>query len=122
MSRLIVVSNRLPVTVTVSHGVATVQPSMGGLATGLRGPFERSQGLWIGWPGDLSRLGAQAREAALAELSQLHTMPVELTAEEVRSYYEDFANGVLWPLFHYLLDRVPLHSKGWESYLSLIHI
>ncbi len=116
MARLIVVSNRLPVTVAVSQGTATVKPSMGGLATGLRGPFERSQGLWIGWPGDLSRLGAQAREAALAELSQLHTMPVELTAEEVRSYYEDFANGVLWPLFHYLLDRVPLHSKGWESY------
>jgi len=116
MSRLIVVSNRLPVTVAVSQGHATVRPSMGGLATGLRGPFERSQGLWIGWPGDLSRLRDEARDAALAELRRLRTLPVELSAEEVHSYYEDFSNGVLWPLFHYLLDRVPLHSKGWDAY------
>jgi trehalose 6-phosphate synthase/phosphatase len=115
MARLIVVSNRLPVTVAVAHGTATVKPSMGGLATGLRGPFERSQGLWIGWPGELSRLAPEAREAVLAELTELRTLPVELSADEVRSFYEDFANGVLWPLFHYLLDRVPLHSKGWDS-------
>ena len=48
VSRLIVVSNRLPVTVVVRDGRAAVTASMGGLATGLRGPFERSQGLWIG--------------------------------------------------------------------------
>ena len=119
MARLIVVSNRLPVTVSVSQGHATVQPSMGGLATGLRGPFEHSHGLWIGWPGDLSRLAPEARESVLTELTKLRTLPVELTAEEVHSYYEDFSNGVLWPLFHYLLDRVPLHSKGWASYLRV---
>ncbi|MBA3550470.1 MAG: bifunctional alpha,alpha-trehalose-phosphate synthase (UDP-forming)/trehalose-phosphatase, partial [Nannocystis sp.] len=119
MARLIVVSNRLPVTVAVSHGHATVEPSMGGLATGLRGPFDRSQGLWIGWPGDLSRLTPEVRASVLGELTELRTLPVELTAEEVNSYYEDFSNGVLWPLFHYLLDRVPLHSKGWASYMRV---
>jgi trehalose 6-phosphate synthase/phosphatase len=116
MSRLLVVSNRLPVTVSAAHGEAVVSPSMGGLATGLRGPFERSQGLWIGWPGDLSRLGDATRAAALEQLDALRTVPVELTAEEVRAYYEDFANGVLWPVFHYLLDRIPLRSTGWDVY------
>ena len=119
MSRLLVVSNRLPVTVSVSHGEATVTASMGGLATGLKGPFERSGGLWIGWPGDLSGLDAAGRASALAGLKALRTVPVELTAEEVRSYYEDFSNGVLWPLFHYLLDRVPLDSVGWDSYMRV---
>ena len=28
----------------------------GGLATGLRGPHERSGGFWIGWPGDQDAL------------------------------------------------------------------
>lgn len=116
MSRLLVVSNRLPVTVSAAHGEAVVSPSMGGLATGLRGPFERSQGLWIGWPGDLSRLGDATRAAALEQLDALRTVPVELTGEEVRAYYEDFANGVLWPVFHYLLDRIPLRSTGWDVY------
>jgi len=119
MSRLIVVSNRLPVTVTVAHGAAVVTPSMGGLATGLKGPFERSQGLWIGWPGDLSELDEEAQAGALRELAKLRTVPVLLTAEEVRSYYEDFSNGVLWPLFHYLLDHVPLDSVGWDAYMRV---
>jgi trehalose 6-phosphate synthase/phosphatase len=116
MSRLLVVSNRLPVTVSAVGGKAVVAQSMGGLSTGLRGPFERSQGLWIGWPGDLSRLPDAARASALKELQGLRTVPVELTADEVRAYYEDFANGVLWPVFHYLLDRIPLHSGGWDMY------
>ncbi len=119
MSRLIVVSNRLPVTVAVTDGRASVSPSMGGLATGLRGPFERSHGLWVGWPGDLSQLDEPGRAAALEQLAALSTLPVELTAAEVRSYYEDFSNGVLWPLFHYLLDRVPLHSEGWDAYMRV---
>ena len=38
MSRLIIVSNRLPVTVHARDGRAVVRPSAGGLATGLRGP------------------------------------------------------------------------------------
>ena len=76
MSRLIVVSNRLPVTVSAAHGAAVVTPSMGGLATGLKGPFERSQGLWIGWPGDLSGLGEEEQAGALRELAKLRTVPV----------------------------------------------
>jgi trehalose 6-phosphate synthase/phosphatase len=32
-----------------------------------------------------------------------------LTAEEVAGFYAGFSNGVLWPLFHYLLERLPYH-------------
>ena len=53
------------------------------------------------------------------ELAELTVNTVELTAEEVRSYYEDFSNGVLWPLFHYLLDRIPLDSGGWDVYMRV---
>ena len=41
MGRLIVVSNRLPVRVKVKGRELKIEPSVGGLATGL----------WIGWPG-----------------------------------------------------------------------
>ena len=41
MSRLLIVSNRLPVTVSTDDGAPHVVPSAGGLATGLRGPHER---------------------------------------------------------------------------------
>jgi trehalose-6-phosphate synthase len=37
--------------------------------------------------------------------------PVWLTATEVARYYEAVANGVIWPLFHYLPDQMPLHVQ-----------
>jgi trehalose 6-phosphate synthase/phosphatase len=41
---------------------------------------------------------------------------VWLDAEETSRFYEGFSNGVLWPLFHYLLDQMPLHVEDWEVY------
>lgn len=81
-------------------------PSSGGLATALRGPHERGDSLWIGWPGDAGGLDEEARAALFSRLAALRAVPVNLTAEEVSRYYEGFSNGVLWPLFHYLLDKV----------------
>jgi trehalose 6-phosphate synthase/phosphatase len=114
--RLIVVSNRLPVTVRVGHGTPELVPSVGGLATGLGGPHGRTGGLWLGWPGDLSRLTPEAREEVERELAEKRLVPVELTQGEVARYYEGFSNGVLWPLFHYLVDRVPADGSGFGTY------
>jgi trehalose 6-phosphate synthase/phosphatase len=118
MSRLLIVSNRLPVTVTREDGELRVGRSTGGLATGLSGPHERSGGLWIGWPGDAEvDVGNRAEvETALAEV---RAVPVWLEPEEVRRFYEGVSNGVLWPLFHYLLDQVPLHMQDWDAYESV---
>lgn len=116
MSRLLLVSNRLPITVKVDRGELSIVPSTGGLATGLRGPHERSGGLWIGWPGESSRLD-EAQQAKLSRaLADLHAVPISLSAAEVSQFYEGFSNGVLWPLFHYLLDRIPARNAGWEVY------
>ena len=116
MPRLLLVSNRLPVTVKVEHGTVSVSPSAGGLASGLRGPHESSQGLWIGWPGDTTKLSPRQREAVDVQLSQLRTVPLHLSASEVTRYYDGFSNRVLWPLLHYLLDRLPLTTNDWPSY------
>src|ERR671921_150076 len=53
MSRVIIVANRLPVTVNPAGSGVEVQKSTGGLATGLLRPHEQSGGLWIGWAGGL---------------------------------------------------------------------
>jgi len=119
MARLILVSNRLPITMEVNGNELAVARSAGGLATGLRGAHERSGGLWIGWPGDVSRItGAQKRQLE-AHLAEMRCAPVYLTAAEVSRYYDGFSNGVLWPLFHYLLERIPLHSRDWEVYRAV---
>ena len=51
MPRVLIVANRLPVTVRATEAGVEVQRSAGGLATGLLRPHEQSGGLWIGWSG-----------------------------------------------------------------------
>jgi trehalose 6-phosphate synthase/phosphatase len=114
--RLLIASNRLPVTVKLSGGEATVEPSTGGLATGMHGPHERMGGLWIGWPGELEGLSPRGREAVERRLAGLKLVPVPLTADEVERYYERYANGILWPLFHYFASRLPLQVRDFDAY------
>ncbi len=116
MSRLLIVSNRLPVTVRTEAAGVEVQPSVGGLATGLRGPHERSGGLWIGWSGLVDPLPDAEAQALAAQLAAMRLVQVQLTAEEVHRYYGSYSNGVLWPLFHYFANELPLEIAGFEDY------
>jgi trehalose 6-phosphate synthase/phosphatase len=117
--RLIIVANRLPVTLSVQQGNVQLVPSPGGLATGLTRAYEQSGGAWVGWPGEMSRLAKAERGKLERELESRSLVPVQLSSQEVRRYYETFANGVVWPLFHYLLDRIPLDPQGWETYVQV---
>ena len=54
MSKLIIVSNRLPVTVTKYGGKVSYHQSVGGVATGMSSLSEPKERIWFGWPG-LSR-------------------------------------------------------------------
>ena len=120
MGRLLIVSNRLPVTVKLDRGDFTITRSAGGLATGLRGPHDQSDSLWIGWPGDITRFDATQRARLEDRLSELRSVPVYLTQAEITRYYEGFSNGVLWPLFHYLTDKVQRDAwSHWRAYESV---
>ena len=119
MSRVLIVANRLPVTVKPTEGGVEVQRSSGGLATGLLRPHEQSGGLWIGWSGAPEQLTPQQQAELDRQLADMRLVGVPLTDEQVARYYEGFSNGVLWPLFHYLLDQVPLHVRDWEPYAEV---
>ncbi|MGE3511818.1 MAG: trehalose-6-phosphate synthase, partial [Vicinamibacterales bacterium] len=115
-SRLLIVSNRLPVTARVDAGRVQLKRASGGLATGLRAWHAKSGSLWIGWPGDVSRFTDEQRAALDVRLHARHVAPVYLSPTDVEEYYEGFANRVLWPLCHYLIDRVPVDASGWDAY------
>jgi trehalose 6-phosphate synthase/phosphatase len=116
MGRIILVSNRLPVTVLVGSDDLRVEPSVGGLATALRDTHQSSGGLWVGWPGPTDGLDRKALAALDARFAERGTVPVHLTAHEVHRFYEVFANGLIWPLFHYVTGNLPLRVEGWEDY------
>jgi trehalose 6-phosphate synthase/phosphatase len=111
VSRLILVSNRLPVTVVEEPTGPALVPSSGGLATALGRLHERTEGMWVGWPGELGRMSASTRAELARSLEGRRLVPVPLTSAEVAQYYDGFSNGVLWPLFHFLLDKVDLDAK-----------
>src|SRR5918995_4340969 len=119
MHRVLIVANRLPVTVKATDGGVDVQRSAGGLATGLLRPHEQSGGLWIGWSGAPEELTAEQQSELDHQLAAMRLVAVPLTADQVTRYYENFSNGVLWPLFHYLLDQVPLHVRDWDAYAEV---
>ncbi|HEX6107589.1 MAG TPA: bifunctional alpha,alpha-trehalose-phosphate synthase (UDP-forming)/trehalose-phosphatase [Gemmatimonadales bacterium] len=118
MSRLLIVANRLPITVQVRDGEVEVERSAGGVATGLSRPHEHSGGLWIGWAGASSDLTPEQQVSLDHQLAAQRLVPVPLTSDQVTRYYEGFSNGVLWPLFHYLLDQIPLQVSDWDAYVE----
>jgi trehalose 6-phosphate synthase/phosphatase len=115
--RVLIVSNRLPVTVQESGGSVEVVPSAGGLASGLRGYYQSASAMWIGWPGPLSPVAARTGRRSLEHTLSSHNLRlVDLDQRDVEGYYDGFSNAVIWPLFHYLLDRIPLRSQNWDAY------
>jgi len=118
MPRLLIVANRLPITVGITDGKVEVQRSTGGLATGLMRPHENSDGLWIGWSGAPADLNAEQQATLDRELAAMRLVGVPLSGDLVSRFYEGYSNGVLWPLFHYLLDQMPLQVNHWEGYVE----
>lgn len=114
MSRLLLVSNRLPLTAERRRGKLTLKPSAGGLATGLHSVHDPGRGLWFGWSGLYDKPADFTPETD--EWKRRGCVPVPLTRTDVRDYYEAYGNGVVWPLFHSLTDRMPLRPGPWDSY------
>jgi trehalose 6-phosphate synthase/phosphatase len=117
--RLLIVSHRLPVNAQVTASGVRMAGSSGGLATELRPWHERSKARWLGWPGDVSRATTSHRDDFDRRLGERGIVPVQLSGDQVDRYYHGFANRVLWPLFHYLIDRVPVDGAGWDAYCEV---
>ena len=114
---VVLVSNRLPVTVGFDDDQLALSPSAGGLATALRHVHAGASTRWVGWPGELGRIPASRRAEVDAGLAERRFVPVELSSNEITRYYDGFANGVLWPLCHYLIDRVQREATDdWDAY------
>jgi trehalose 6-phosphate synthase len=114
--RLVVVSNRLPVTLEERDGRPALQRGSGGLVTALAPILERQGGLWVGWPGPAE---GQTLDAVVAAYNREHAfqlVTVPLSAEEVEAYYLGFSNGTLWPLFHDMLGQTRFDEAAWLAY------
>jgi trehalose 6-phosphate synthase len=109
MSRLVVVSNRVPL--PSERG-----PRAGGLAVAL-GDALRSGALWFGWSG--KRSGHPSETPSLQRADGVTYATIDLTEADYRAFYVSFANGALWPLLHFRLGLVSFRTEDYEGYRAV---
>jgi trehalose 6-phosphate synthase/phosphatase len=118
--RVLIAANRLPVSVRVDGTTFRLLPSSGGLATSLKRVHEKSGGIWVGWIGEPAKMLEKIEPQLTETLEQKKLVAVNLSQTELARYYDGFSNGVIWPLFHYLLDKVNLDAElDWRKYWSV---
>jgi trehalose 6-phosphate synthase/phosphatase len=119
MGKVILVSNRLPVSVTRKAGELHFQQSVGGVAVGLASLQKEYGGAWIGWPGIAAeRVKDQAGEIE-ERMRSLGLHPVFLGQREVEQFYYGFCNRTIWPLFHYFTHYTVYSNRLWEVYVRV---
>jgi trehalose 6-phosphate synthase/phosphatase len=126
--RLVIVSNRLPFTVSTEDGKPRFESSSGGLTTGLwsyleKGAFTSGEPfdyLWLGWPG-ASVEPEQAGEVQ-AFGARYKAAPVFLSREIAGQFYHGFCNKTLWPLFHYFPTLTQYDESYWRDYQQVNQI
>jgi trehalose-6-phosphate synthase len=121
MGQVLIVSNRLPVSVKKVDGKLEYSPSLGGLATGLSSYVRDRNNIWIGWPGIASEeVNEREKQQITKELAKHHCRPVFLTRHQIDDYYNGYSNGVLWPVFHNMaIDKSADQTGWWKAYKSV---
>lgn len=120
MSRILIVSNRLPVQISITKNEFDVQPSVGGLATGMKSVHGSANSEWIGWSGlneDLLTHSLKVKEQRA--LKKENCIPVYLNEEEIEGFYSGFSNNTIWPLFHYFTEFTDFSELNWHHYKAV---
>ena len=120
MNRLLIVSNRLPISVSRKNGDLHLQRSVGGLATGVGSFYKSYESLWVGWPGmNVQRKQEEEKDRIIETLRKEQCHPVFLSPYDIKHYYDGFCNNTLWPLFHYFNHFADYDPKMWSVYLRV---
>jgi trehalose 6-phosphate synthase len=109
MSRLVVVSNRVPL--PSERGARA-----GGLAVALADALQPGS-LWFGWSGRRSTRGSGTTHVQRSDAVTYAT--IDLTEADYRSFYVGFSNGALWPLLHFRLGLLDFRADDYEGYRSV---
>ncbi|KAF8837764.1 glycosyltransferase family 20 protein [Paxillus ammoniavirescens] len=115
-NHLIVVSNRLPVTITKdASGEYHFKMSSGGLVSALSG-FKKSLSFtWIGWPGFF--IPQKDRQYVNKRLMEEYSCQAVYLDDDIADrHYNGFSNSILWPLFHYHPGEMNFDEGNWMAY------
>jgi trehalose 6-phosphate synthase len=77
------------------------EPAAGGLAVALKDVLKASGGLWFGWSGEIKP--EPKVEARCQRSGGIDYATIDLSESDHKGFYVGYANGTLWPLFHFRL-------------------
>jgi alpha,alpha-trehalose-phosphate synthase [UDP-forming] len=116
---LFVVSNREPYMHEKGDRGPEVLVPASGLVTALEPVLEASDGTWVAHgsgSADRETVDQSDRLRVPPDLPSYTLRRVWLTEEEVKGYYEGFANEGLWPLCHIAHTRPTFRPEDWRQY------
>jgi len=125
--RLLIVSNRLPITIEEQEsGELLIKQSVGGLVSGISdylsrlkfSEFLKPDYVWIGFSG--IDVDSKQKEKLSKKLFQhYNAWPVFLSKRVVDKFYHGFCNKILWPLFHSFPSYVEWNDEYWQTYIDV---
>ncbi|KAJ6122798.1 hypothetical protein N7512_005263 [Penicillium capsulatum] len=111
---LIIVSNRLPLSVKRVDGAYESSISSGGLVTSLSGLTKSTKFRWFGWPG-IEVKDPEDQEQVSKSLREHNAIPIFLDSGLAHEHYNGFSNRILWPILHYQ-SGVTFDDGPWQAY------
>lgn len=88
--RLIIASNRLPLSIKQLDGTFEAKPSSGGLVAALSGLKNSTDIIWLGWPG--AEIKESDKEAVSVALAQENAAPIFLSDKLSSDHYNGFSS------------------------------
>lgn len=120
MNKIIIVSNRLPLNIKIEDNELNIEPSVGGLATGMRSVHNAYDSKWIGWTGLAEdNLSTVVKKKVELAIDAENCIGVPLTNKDVDLYYYGFSNKTIWPLFHYFTEFAEFKKDHWNAYYEV---
>jgi trehalose 6-phosphate synthase len=116
--KLIIVSNRLPVSPRRTNSGFDYKHSSGGLATGLKSINTKIKFQWFG---NLSSEGMSDSDKDVIRKdcnTKFNLHPIFIDPSLNEDSYNGFCNGILWPMLHYFSDDLVVTDKYYKAYLE----
>ena len=126
MSRLLIISNRLPFSLEKKGESVVVRQSSGGLVSAIKSFFEGSSTgnieftdkIWIGsldapkedWD-IVNDMGAYEADFGIE--------PIFADEKVYTDFYNGFSNSIVWPLFHYFPSLAEYKKDYYEAYMEV---
>jgi len=125
MSRLIIISNRLPFAIERQNGQIIIRQSSGGLVSAIKSFIETNKNhevytdkIWIGsMDGNEPDWKVAMENDAIPD--DFRIKPIFPDSETYTNFYNGFSNSSLWPLFHYFPSLVEFKKEYFEDYKTV---